>query len=193
MGILLRKSNFIRDVYQNPLESDVSMMPPSDSSKDSASLAQFLNDRHLISTDETTGMERARDRVEASGIVNTMTETCATINGMAGRTIVDMHSFVPPEPIFCCFIFAEDGTEYFMRLELQGTIPTLSFSERKCRDTVSNDFVRWVHRLADIEPVTITIKLVHEFQEVHASAYQVREWFKYLISGLDRNYIPSFK
>jgi hypothetical protein len=55
----------------------------------------------------------------------------------------------------CCFIFVEDGTEYFIRLELQGTIPTLIFAERHCRDTVSNDFVRWVHRLATIEPVVL--------------------------------------
>jgi hypothetical protein len=146
-----------------------------------------------MTTDETYGIERARERVEASGIVNMMIETCKTINGMVGRTIVDMHSFLPPEPILCCFIYPENGTDYFMRLELQGTLPTLSFSERKCRDTVSNDFVRWVHRLADVDPVIITVKLVHEFEEVRASAEQVQLWFKYLISGLDRSYIPSFR
>jgi hypothetical protein len=184
MGVPMKKPNAIADVYLGKLDGDV---------EDLASLAEFLNERNLIIPDEYLEIERARERVEASGIVSMMIETCATINGMVGRTIVDMHSFLPPEPILCCFIFAEEGTEYFMRLELQGTIPTLSFSERKCRDAVSNDFVRWVHRLADIEPVTITVKLVHEFQEVRVSAEQVRVWFKYLISGLDRSYMPSFK
>jgi hypothetical protein len=102
-----------------------------------------------------------------------------------------MHIFLSPEPIFCCFIYADDGMEYFMRLELQGAIPTLSFAERKCRDTLSNDFVRWVHRLANIEPVTITVRLVHEFQEIRVSVEQVREWFKYLVSRLDSSYMPS--
>jgi hypothetical protein len=193
MGILIRKQNFIRDVYRNPMEGDIIPTTTFESTKASASLVEFLNERHLMTTDETYGIERAREKVEASGIVNMMIETCNTINGMVGRTIVDMHSFLPPEPILCCFIYAENGTDYFMRLELQGTVPTLSFSERKCRDTVSNDFIRWVHRLADIEPVTITVKLVHEFKEVHASAEQVQIWFKYLISGLDRSYVPSFR
>jgi hypothetical protein len=184
MGTLSRRSDVV---------GDVSLTTVSDSSKDSDSLAEFLNGRNLITTDETQRMERARERVEASGIVNIMIETCNTINAMVGRTVVDMHSFVPSEPILCCFIYAEDGTDYFMRLELQDTIPTLSFSERKCRDTVSSDFIRWIQRLANIEPVTITVKLVHEFQEVRVSADQVRGWFKYLISGLDRSHLPSFK
>lgn len=193
MGILTRKQNTLLDVNLSKLDSNVAANTLSESRKDPASLAEFLNARHLIIADDYLEIERARERVEASGIVSMMIETCITINGMVGRTIVDMHSFLPPEPILCCFIYVEEGTEYFIRLEMQGAIPTLIFSERKCRDTVSNDFVRWMHRLADIEPVTITVKLVHEFQELHVSVEQVREWFKYLVSGLDRSYIPSFE
>jgi len=86
----------------------------------------------------------------------------------------------------------EGGAEYFMRLEMEGAIPTLIFAERNCRDTVTNDFVRWTYRLANIDPVTINVKLVHEFQEVRVSVEQIREWFKYLVSGMDRSHIPSF-
>jgi hypothetical protein len=193
MGILTRKPNTILDLDLSKLDCDVTANTLRESRKDSASLAEFLNARHLIIADDYLGIEQARERVEASGIVNMMIETCTTINGMVGRTIVDMHSFLSPEPIFCCFIYVENGAEYFIRLELQGTIPTLSFSQRKCRDTVSNDFLRWVYRLADIEPVTITVKLVHEFQDVCVSVEQVREWFKYLVSGLDRSCMPSFE
>ncbi len=121
-----------------------------------------------------------------------MLDTCTTINNMVGRTIVDVHSFLPPIPILCCFIYAEGGSEYFLRLELQGATPTLIFAERSCRDTVANDFVRWIHRLANIEPVTINVKLTHEFQDICVSVEEVREWFKYLVSGLDRSHTPSF-
>jgi hypothetical protein len=69
---------------------------------------------------------------------------------------------------------------------------TIIFAERNCRDAVTNDFVRWAHRLANIEPVTITVKLVHEFQDVRVSVEQVREWFKYLASAMDRSHMPSF-
>jgi len=164
----------------------------SDSRKGPASLVEFLRERQLITTDDTYSMERARQRVEETGIVHMMLETCDLFNKIAGRNIVDVYSYLPPIPILCCFIFVEGGTEYFMSLEMQCTIPTLIFAERNCRDAVTNDFVRWTRRLANIEPVTITVKLVHEFQDIRVSVEQVREWFKYLLSGMDRSYMPSF-
>jgi len=176
----------------NKLDCNVTAKMSSDSRKDLDSLAEFLSQQQLITTDDTYGMERAREHVEETGLVDVMLETCNSINKMAGRTIVDVHSFLPPMPIFCCFMFVEDGTEYFMRLELQGAIPTLIFAERHCRDTVTNDFVRWAYRLANIEPVEIDVKLVHEFQDLYVSVEQVRQWFKYLVSGLHRSHKPSF-
>ena len=158
----------------------------------SASLVQFLEEQQLIPMNESQAVERGRKRVEESGLLQIMLETCAAINRLAERTIVDVHSFLPPDPILCCFIVVERGTEYFIRLEVQGETPTLTFAERKWRDTVTNDFLRWAHRLADTEPVTINVKLVHEFREVRVSAEQVREWFMYLVSGMNRSHMPSF-
>ena len=179
-------------VRLDELHCDATANTLNDAKKGSASLLEFLQERQLILVDDTYGMEQARERIEKSGLVQMMLETCATINRLAGRTIIDSHSFLPSIPILCCFIFVEDGTEYFIRLELQGPIPTLIFAHRKCRDTVTNDFVRWAHRLADIEPVTITVKLVHEFQDISVSPQQVREWFMYLVSCMDRSRTPSF-
>ena len=191
MGILIRKPDTIREMHLSDLDSDETQKTLSDYRKDLASLVEFLHERRLIIVNDYLEIERAKQQVEGSGIVNMMVETCTPINRIAGGNIVDMHIFLSPEPIFCCFIYVEDGMEYFMRLELRGAIPTLSFAERKCRDTVSNDFVRWVHRIADIDPVTITVRLVHEFQEIRVSVEQVREWFKYLVSRLDSSYMPS--
>jgi len=191
MSTLINKPNTIRDLYPSDLGDDSTPKTGRDSRNDPASLVEFLNARSLITTDDYLRMEWARKRVEASGLISTMMETCTTINKIAGENIVDMHSFLPPEPILCCFIYVEGGTEYFMRLELQGGVLTLSFAERKCRDTLSSDFVRWVHRLADVEPVSINVKLVHEFHEIRVSVEQVQECFKYLISGLNRSYLPA--
>jgi hypothetical protein len=159
----------------------------------SASLAQFLKERQLMPANDTFAMERGRERVERSGLLRMMQETCAAINELAGRTVVDVHTFLPPEPILACFIFVEDGTEYLIRLELQEATPTLVFAERRWRDTVTNDFVRWAYRLADIEPITVNVKLIHEIHDDRISAEQVREWFFYLISGLNRSHAPSFR
>lgn len=188
----MKKSNTIAEMKLRKM--DLSEMRTSkDSKKDASSLGEFLQERNLIVSDDYAGVQRARALVEASGLIGMMVETCSAINRIAGENIVDMHTFLPPDSMLCCFIFVENGTDYFMRLELEGSIPTLSFAERKCRDTYNIDFVRWVHRLADIEPVTITVKLVHEFQDIQVSVEQVREWFKYLVSGLDRVYVPSFQ
>jgi hypothetical protein len=192
MGIFSKRAATILDVRLSNLDCDVPERTLSDSRKDPASLVKFLRERQLITTDDTYEMERAKERVEETGIVHMMFETCDFINKIAGRSIVDVHAFLPPIPILCCFIFVKDGAEYFMRLELEGGIPTLIFAERKCRDTVTNDFVRWAHRIANIEPVTINVKLSHEFQGVCVSVEQVREWFKYLVSGMDRSHMPSF-
>ncbi|HTC63614.1 MAG TPA: hypothetical protein VK709_12285 [Candidatus Saccharimonadales bacterium] len=192
MGIFSRSAITIPSLSPDKSDCNVSTKTLSDSKKDLDSLAEFLSQRQLITTDDAYGIEGARERVENSGLDRMMLETCNLINKMGGRTIVDVHSFLPPIPILHCFIFQEDGTEYFMRLELQGATPTLIFAERHCRDTVTNDFVRWACRLVDIEPVQLNVKLVHEFQDVRVSVEQVREWFKYLVSGLNRSRKPSF-
>jgi hypothetical protein len=154
-------------------------------------LEQFLKARKLMPSEDAYAEEIARERVEESGVVPIMMETCAAINELVGRTIVDAHTFLPPDPLRCCFIYVEDGAEYFMRLELRGETPTLVFSERQWRDTVTNDFVRWARRLVEIEPVTINVKLVREIKDAPITAEQVREWFFYLISGLNSSHTPS--
>jgi hypothetical protein len=193
MGKLSKRAETILDMRPSNLDCEVTTRALSDSRSDPSSLADFLRKRQLITTDDSYGMERARERIEESGVVPMMLETCDFINNIAGGTIVDVHSFLPPIPILYCFIFEENGIEYFMHLGLRGGTPTLIFAERSCRDSVSNDFVRWALRLANIDPVTITIKLMHEFQDLNVSIEQVRDWFKYLVSGMDRAHTPSFR
>src|ERR1700731_621728 len=98
MGIFSRRAITMPNMHLNKLVDDVTAKTLSDPGQDSDSLAEFLSERHLITADDSLGMEKARERVEASGIVKMMLETSATINRMVGRTIVDMHSFLLPEP-----------------------------------------------------------------------------------------------
>jgi hypothetical protein len=157
----------------------------------SASLTQFLKERHLLATDDDFAIERGRERVEKMGLLRLMQETCGAINGLAGKTVVDAHSFLPPDPMLACFIYVEDECEFVMRLELQGATPLVIFSERRWRDYATNDFLRWAYRFVEVEPMTVTVKLCHEVEGDQVSAEHVREWFFYLISGFDRAHAPS--
>jgi hypothetical protein len=159
---------------------------------ETSSLAEFLRERQLTTVDNSAAVEKGREIVEKSALLPLMFETCTAINTMAGETIVDVQSFLPPEPILCCFIYEEGGTEYVMTLELQGATPFLVFSERRWRDTMTNSFIRWLRPIAGTEPITINTKLVHALQDVGVSAQQVRKCFMYLISGMERSQTPSF-
>ena len=172
------------------LERDAKVIRPE--RIESSSLAEFLREQHLITVDCAADIEHGRQLVETSGLLPIMFDTCTAINMLAKKVIVDGHSFLPPEPILCCFTYVVDGAEYFMRLELQGATPTLVFSVQRWRDAVTSDFVRWVYRLAGIEPITTNIKLVHEFQVISVSVPQVRQWFMYLISGMEHLRKPLF-
>src|ERR1700733_1004195 len=86
-------------VRLDELHCDATAKALKDAKKGSASLLEFLQERQLIIADDTYEIERVRERVEKSGIVPMMIETCALINKLAGRTIVDVHSFLPPIPI----------------------------------------------------------------------------------------------
>src|ERR1700733_14556016 len=101
MSIFSRSATTIpgTTVPLDKLGCDTTTKALKDAKKGSASLLEFLQERQLITADDTHEIERVRERVEKSGIVPMMTETCALINKLAGRTIVDVHSFLPPIPI----------------------------------------------------------------------------------------------
>jgi hypothetical protein len=41
--------------------------------------------------------------------------------------------------------------------------------------------------------MSITVRLIQEIHDDRVSAEQVREWFFYLISGLDRSHAPALR
>jgi len=55
MEILIRKPDTIHDDHLSDLGSDVAAKRLSDSRRDSASLEEFLNERHLITADAGAG------------------------------------------------------------------------------------------------------------------------------------------
>ena len=53
--------------------------------------------------------------------------------------------------------------------------------------------MRWFGRKVQEDPLTVDIKLAGEIQEETISERQVQKWFFYLLSGLNRSYMPTLK
>jgi hypothetical protein len=157
------------------------------------SLKDFLQERHFLRRNDEFRSAHARRRIEESQLLKTMRDTCAAINAEAQTVLVEEHHYLPPEPVVSSFAFIRGHTEYVMRLEQWGPKPSLVFAKRNWRDASANGLFRWFRKLARLEPLTVNIKCVRELEGDDASAEEIRLCFFYLLSGLSRAYIPSFK
>ena len=157
------------------------------------SLKDFLHDRQLTRKSSGVPLAQARQRLEQSQLLKSMRDICAAINTEAGTVIVDEHHYLPPELVVSSFAFARGQTEYVMRLELSGPRPSLVFIKRKWRDTSPNRLFRWICRFAELEPLSVNLKFTCALQEEDVSGEELKRCFYYLLSGLSRSYIPSFR
>jgi len=159
----------------------------------SISLKDFLRQRRLIQRNNEIQSAQTRQRLEESQLLKTIEQVCGAINTEAGTVIVEEHHYLPPEPVVSSFAFVRGHTEYVMRLELWGPKPMLVFAVRRWRDASPNRLLRWFYQFARSEPVTVNFKFVRELDKDNASAEEIKGCFFYLLSGLSRAYVPSFK
>jgi hypothetical protein len=156
-----------------------------------ASLKAFLEERHLTYRDNTVVLAEARQRIEQSGLLETMQDICAEINREAQRALVEARCYLPPMELVLSVAFVDGGTEYVMQIELWGHKPTLVFLTRKWRDTSSNRLVRWVYRFAQLEPVIVNVKFAAPIEVENLTKTGVEQWFFYLLSGLSHKFTPT--
>jgi hypothetical protein len=157
------------------------------------SLKNFLPERHLTRTKPRFLVLRARQHLEKSEFLKTMREICASINAQAGTVVVDEHQYLPPEPVISSFAFSKGATEYVMRLEIRNQKSSLVFVTRKWRDSSASRFLRWIYKLAEVEPLSVKFKYSCEIKEDDASLQEIAQCFYFLLSGLNRRYRPSFR
>ena len=157
------------------------------------SLKAFLEERDLTRKKPTLLGPRARQRLEESELLKSMREVCGAINSQAGTVVVDEHHYLPPEPVISSFAYSKGATEYVMRLELGDRKPSLVFVTRKWRNASTSGFLRWVYRLAEVEPLRVNFNCSYEIEEGDASFQEIERCFYFLLTGLDRRYRPSFR
>lgn len=184
---------------EHPLENQTGEGPENRSgviinvSDQSVSLRDFLEERHLVRKDSSHLVAETRSRLEQSKLLEMVDGTCAALNREAGTGVIEAHAYLPPEAVVRSFLFMKGPTEYVMRLDLWGTKPTLVFLVRRWRDNSSIRLVRWIYRLAELDPLAVETKFVGEIQEETVSEQEVQRWFFYLLSGMSRSYMPTVK
>jgi hypothetical protein len=156
------------------------------------SLKNFLEERDLTHTKPGLLGPRARQRLEESELFKSMREICASINAQAGTVVLDEHRYLPPEPVISSFAFSKGSTEYVMRLELWDQRPALVFATRKWRDACASRLLRWIYRIAEVEPLRVHLRYSCEIED-DASLQEIEQCFYFLLSGFNRRYRPSFR
>ena len=156
-----------------------------------SSLRNFLHEHLLAPTYSGFSQAQARSRIEESSLPHLMRETCSAINHEAGRHLVDGHYYLPPQPMVNSFAFVLRTTEFVMQLETTGLGPCLVFIVRKWRDRPPSDFLGWLFRLLDVPPCRVHVPYAYMVNENIVSEQEVKRWFFFLLSGLDRQYAPT--
>ena len=154
-------------------------------------LREFLDKRGLTMKNGASSQADARARLERYGLPSLMQDTCAFINEQAGGVLIQGHDYLPPQPLVNSFTFVRHGTEFTMQLEAHST-PRLVFVERKWRNRPPSDFFNWICSLiAPRPPCHVQIPYSCEVPDRPASEDEVKQWFFYLLSGLQRSHMPS--
>jgi hypothetical protein len=152
---------------------------------------EFLVKRGLTIKNGALSQADARARSERYGLPTLMRNTCAFINEQAGEVLVEGHYYLPPQPLVNSFSFVRRDTEYIMQLEAILT-PRLVFVERKWRDRPPSDFFNWICSVVSPPPpCRVQIPYACEIPDQPFSEEEVKKWFFYLLSGLQRSHMPS--
>ena len=136
---------------------------------------------------DDSGADRYRLMIARSPLLERMNAICNAINLQAGQGIIYAEAFVQPHPLFCRFVFDKENIEFSMALVLQFEGPTVIFSSTK-----SNLWVRSIQRYrwsGIFNKSNVACKLVIDPATV--SDADLREWFTYLLSGLQYSIKPK--
>lgn len=156
------------------------------------SLMEYMEDQNLLQKEPVLPLEDLRKEVEACALLKDMESTAAKINQAAGSLLIDVQSYLWPEPVVRSFSVQKKGEEFVMQLELWDGQPALTFLLRKARETALSRFLPWVftHWLG-LNEVEVAIKSSSELGLNLVTSRNIEAWFIYLLSGFERSLLPT--
>lgn len=160
-------------------------------SKRRLSLREFMENQNLVQKETALPLEDLRKEIEAGALLKDMERTAAVINQAAGSLLVDVQSYLWPEPLIRSFSVQKRREEYVMQLELWDGQPALTFVLRKARETLLSRFLPWVitHWLG-LHEIEVIVKSSSVLNVDLVASRDIETWFIYLLSGFDRSLLP---
>jgi hypothetical protein len=159
-------------------------------SRRAPSLWQFL-EHHVNGRDHSRYLALYREQLDQSELLTMMGRIADAVNDKAGNLLIDVQSYLPPEPLVRSFSFHKDDQDYVLQLESWGLAPTVVFLRRKWRDPRFLNSFGWIYRLLGVEEYKIEVNYSALFRAELVTEAEIEKWFTYLISGFDRAFAPS--
>jgi len=150
-------------------------------------IAPLLGRLNLLQNREkTTDMDQFRAQVEECRLAEVIGKIAGEINHSAGYHVVDYQDFLPPQKIVARAVFAKNGTRNFLDILLREDGVLLLFYTLKRSSTRRDRYFPWYTRR---KGATIHVKEIIDPEGI--SEEDVRKWFTYLLSGLDKKLKPN--
>jgi hypothetical protein len=161
-------------------------------SKRRVSLMEFMENQNLVQKEPALPLEDLRKEIEAGALLKDLERTAGVINQAAGSLLIDVQSYLWPEPLIRSFSVQKKREEFVMQLELWDGRPALTFILRKARETLLSRFLPWVitHWLG-LHEIEVAVKSSSVLNVDLVTSRDIEGWFIYLLSGFDRSLLPT--
>lgn len=156
------------------------------------SLMEYMEDQKLVQKDPILPLEDLRREVEACRLLKDMESTAGKINQAAGSLLIDVQSYLWPEPVIRSFSVQKKREEFVMQIELWDGQPALTFLLRKARENACSRFLPWVFTYwLGLNEVEVAVKSSSELGVDLVASRDIEAWFIYLLSGFERSLLPT--
>jgi hypothetical protein len=162
-------------------ETDMALRTPS--------LWNYL-ERHLARRENSAHLALLREQLDKSELMMWMVHIADKVNKRARKLVIDVQSYLPPEPLVRSFSFRKGDKEYILQLESWGPNPTLVFLMRNWSSPLALNAFGWIYCLFGLDQCGIGVKFTWPLQAEEVTEADVEKWFIYLISGFERAFVP---
>ena len=160
-------------------------------SKRRLSLDKYMQDQRLVRVERKISHEEYRREIENSDFIAELEHTADGINQSAGTLVVDVHSYLPPEPLIRSFSVHQGREEYSMQVEVWHKRLVLTFVLRREKANLFAQFLPWIFaHWMGLHETEMSVAFSSRVEANLVTSRDVEAWFIYLLSGFDGKHTP---